>query len=160
MTTTTAGPDGGQAGGTRTYEGHVAFADGTLRSLQCYEGRHGECPDVTPPGWERDRGGPLNGHYCECPGCPGHPTAPAGPAPAVEARYFYGAQLVRYAADGEQPNSDMYVLEALGLRILVRRRAAGSYVHVDTKEAIDRASLPLYVEVNHGGETIHRDAGE
>jgi hypothetical protein len=157
MTITQPGPKGAPA--ARAYEGHVTFADGTVRSLQCYEGRHGECPDATPPGWERDRGGPLNGRHCECPGCPGHCTAPAGPAPAVEARYFYGAQLIRYAADDEQPQSDMYVLEALGLRILVRRRAGGSYVHVDTKKAIDRPSLPLAVEVNHSGEAVYRDVG-
>jgi hypothetical protein len=76
----------------------------------------------------------------------------------VEARYFYGAQLIRYAADAEQPHDDMYVLEALGLRILVRRRHDGSYVHIDTREAMDRPGLPLHVEVNHAGEATHGDA--
>ena len=52
-----------------TYEGYVRYEDGSVVSAQCAEGRHGECPDDTEPGTERDGGGPLEGYYCVCPGC-------------------------------------------------------------------------------------------
>jgi hypothetical protein len=56
--------------GERSYEGHVTAADGTRTSLQCWEGRHGECPDVTTADHDGDNGdGPLDGYYCECLRC-------------------------------------------------------------------------------------------
>lgn len=59
--------------GERSYEGHVRFAAGEVISVQCFEGRHGECPQVdVPEGTETDRNGPLEGYHCECSGCPAH----------------------------------------------------------------------------------------
>jgi len=63
----------GMRAGT-TYEGHVTYADDMIVSLQCFEGRHGECPDPScAGGTPADDGigmGPLaNGYYCECPAC-------------------------------------------------------------------------------------------
>jgi len=52
-----------------TYEGHVTYADGSVVSIQCFEGRNGECPDDTRPAAEVDGGGPLLGRYCEHPHC-------------------------------------------------------------------------------------------
>jgi hypothetical protein len=48
------------------YEGYVRYADKTIVSLQCFEGRHDECPAEIGAG-----GSPvLEGYYCECPECP------------------------------------------------------------------------------------------
>lgn len=56
-----------------SYEGLVKFADGSVISIQCFDGRCGECPDVvhTPDGDVNDGAGPtLDGKYCEH-GCDG-----------------------------------------------------------------------------------------
>jgi hypothetical protein len=66
----------------REYEGYVRFADDSVVSLQCFEDRHDECPDITPPGQETDRGGPLEGNYCECSCCPDRQEPPAQAEPA------------------------------------------------------------------------------
>lgn len=70
--------------GARAYEGHVTYADGSRVSLQCHEGRHGQCPDTaSDDDGHRDGSGPLDGYYCECTGClhdAGQAAAPAGPA--------------------------------------------------------------------------------
>ncbi len=58
-------PGGGEASGPGEYEGYVRFADGTVVSLQCYEGRCRECPDGNPAGDECEGTGPLEGWYCE-----------------------------------------------------------------------------------------------
>jgi len=70
--------------GERVYEGHVTYADDTRISLQCHEGRHGECPDTdSDDETRRDGSGPLDGYYCECTGClhdAGQQSPPAGMA--------------------------------------------------------------------------------
>jgi hypothetical protein len=88
-----AGSSGDAAQETpREYEGYVRFADSSVVSLQCFQGRHDECPDNTPDGEETDPGsplgGPLEGYYCECSGCPARPQlpTPAGPAYDGDAR--------------------------------------------------------------------------
>lgn len=50
------------------YEGHVRFADSQVVSLQCFEGRHDECPDKTCHTDDDipERYGPLDGYVCEC----------------------------------------------------------------------------------------------
>ena len=53
-----------------TYEGYVKFAGDEVLSLQCFEGRHAECPDIA----NHAEDGPhapsaLDGYYCEC-SCP------------------------------------------------------------------------------------------
>ena len=48
-----------------SYEGFVQLTAGEVFSVQCNEGRCGECPDDTPEGTETDGGGPLAGYYCE-----------------------------------------------------------------------------------------------
>jgi hypothetical protein len=54
----------------RQFEGYVKYADDTVVCLQCFEGRHGECPaEVTPD---------LDGYYCECSD-PAHPEGPDDP---------------------------------------------------------------------------------
>jgi hypothetical protein len=61
------------------YEGFVEFADATLISLQCFDGRCRECPDPHKTGGEGpDIGYPpaLNGYYCTH-GCDGE-NQPAG----------------------------------------------------------------------------------
>lgn len=56
------------------YEGHVVYADGTLDSLQCFEGRCYDCPDEVPDGEiPADGDGPFGGYPCEH-GC-GHGPA-------------------------------------------------------------------------------------
>ena len=53
------------------YEGYVKYADDTAVSLQCFEGRHSECPDII----NHVEDGPVTtgaldgGYYCEC-SCP------------------------------------------------------------------------------------------
>jgi hypothetical protein len=46
-------------------EGYVKFADGSVVSLECHEGRHRDCPD------SRAAGANLDGYFCEC-GCDAH----------------------------------------------------------------------------------------
>src|ERR1039457_960034 len=143
-----------QSATARNYEGYAVFADGSKVSLQCYDGRHGECPDITPPGAEDSHGGPFGGHYCECSGCPGHPTAASSLARRA-ALQLHAAELTWQAADADMPRSAMYCLEALGLSIIVRRRQGGSYIHIDTQELAEEPLLPLEVEVNNGGEASY-----
>lgn len=55
----------------------------------------------------------------------------------------------------------MYVLEALGVSIIVRDRADGLYVHlctVDAETPRRQPHLPLVVEVNNGGENQYGEA--
>jgi hypothetical protein len=55
-------------------------------------------------------------------------------------------------AEGTDDASDMYVLDALGVTLLVRRRTDGSTrVHIDT-DGIDAFHGPLRYEVRSGGE--------
>jgi hypothetical protein len=55
-------PGSGQLG-NREYEGHAKYADGSIWSLQCFEGRHGDCPDDH----DSDEGnGSCAGYSCEC----------------------------------------------------------------------------------------------
>ena len=89
-----------------------------------------------------NRGGPLDGNYCECPGCPDHSAAPAS----------------RYPATAEHPDSDMYAVEVLGLRVMVRRRAGGSCIHVDTRRTAEQPVMPLDVEVNDSGTVSYESA--
>jgi hypothetical protein len=35
----------------KTFEGYVRFADGSIVSLQCFEGRASECPGTFPDGY-------------------------------------------------------------------------------------------------------------
>ncbi|MGH3409303.1 MAG: hypothetical protein ACRDRJ_43445 [Streptosporangiaceae bacterium] len=127
-------------------------------SLQCSEGDHGQCPDVTRTGEESDSG-PLDGYHCECHGCPDHPGAGGKPTAPVTFRFF-GAELRWFAADqAEGDHSDMYVLDVLGVSTLVRRRADDTYMHIDTLELPEPPRMPLAVEVNNGGEAIHGAAG-
>lgn len=63
-----------RAPSTRQYEGHVALADGSVISLQCFEGRRSGCPDTAPDDCRQPGLGPLDGFYCECSGCPGDTT--------------------------------------------------------------------------------------
>ena len=59
----------------RQYEGHVQDDLSGVRSVQCAEGRHGECFDTTTPYDEaREGAGPLGGYYCECMGCEHGPS--------------------------------------------------------------------------------------
>jgi hypothetical protein len=142
----------------REYQGYIRYADDTIVSLQCFEGDHGQCPDVTRAGEGNDNG-PLDGYHCECPGCPRHPGAGDTPASPVIFRFF-GAELRWFSADEEEnDHSDMYVLDALGISTLVRRRADDTYIHIDTLELPGPPRMPLAVEVNNGGEAIHGDAG-
>jgi hypothetical protein len=53
----------------RKYEGSVKFAAGEVISLQCFEGRCGECPDYHDSE-SADRPPTLEGYYCEH-GCRG-----------------------------------------------------------------------------------------
>ena len=150
-----AAPDGDpESPAPRTYEGHMVFADSTIVSLQCLEGRHSECPDTTPPGEERDDGGPFGGYFCECGACPAHATAQRDASRPVATR-FYDALITRYPPDADMPHSPVYVLDVLGLSTLVRRRAETSYVHIDTQELPGPPLMPLEVEVNNGGETTY-----
>jgi hypothetical protein len=61
-----------------TYEGHVRYADSSVVSLQCFEGRHAECPQI-----DTAEGDPLNtpltGYCCEC--CNHGPAEGRAPAP-------------------------------------------------------------------------------
>ncbi len=58
-----------QLPGGRPYEGHVRYADSSIVSLQCFEDRHQECPQVALTQQADDFGaGPLEGFHCEC-GC-------------------------------------------------------------------------------------------
>lgn len=75
--------------------------------------------------------------------------------PAVETVNFHGAELVWCPADADAPHSDTFAVEALGLSILVRRRADDSYVHIDTVHVHEDAVLPLVVEVDGGGERTY-----
>lgn len=60
------------------YEGHVVYADGSLISLQCYDGDCHRCPDTSASDAEpTDDPGPLDGYYCE------HGCDHAAPRPAV-----------------------------------------------------------------------------
>jgi hypothetical protein len=63
-----------------TNEGYVQYVSGEVMSLQCFEGRHAECPDETPPeGPPDDEAGPLDhGWYCEC-GCKHGPAGEREP---------------------------------------------------------------------------------
>jgi hypothetical protein len=151
------GQPGPQPPAARTYEGHVVFADGTKLSLQCHEGRHGECPDTTPAGQEYGSTGPFGGHFCECPGCPDHAVHQAASTRPV-ATHFYSALLTRFPADAEMPHSAMYVLDLFGLSIIARRRADSSYVHIDTQELSEPPRMPLEVEVNNGGEATYGES--
>lgn len=58
----------------------------------------------------------------------------------------------------------MYVLDALGVSLLVRQRADGVYVHIDRDaESAPPAGtddLPLIVEVNNGGENVYGEEPE
>jgi hypothetical protein len=55
-------PGPGQLG-NREYEGYAKYADGSVWSLQCFEGRHGDCPDDH----DSDGGnGSCDGYSCEC----------------------------------------------------------------------------------------------
>jgi hypothetical protein len=59
------------------------------------------------------------------------------------------------ASQGDQGR--MYVLDVLGVSLLIRQRADGTYVHVDgdaTSEGIEGVTT-LLVEVNNGGEAEH-----
>ena len=150
-------PPGGPLPG-REYQGHVRYADGTVVSLQCYDGDHGQCPDTTAPGEDRDSG-PLDGYLCEC-GCPGHPDASAGPRPEPVTVRFFGAEIRWYPANQEEDDhSDMYVVDVLGLSIVIRRRAGDTYIHVDTQETAEQPRLPLAIEVDNGGEAAYGQPG-
>jgi hypothetical protein len=70
-----------------SYEGYVKYADGSVISVQCAEGRCLECPDELPDGeMNGSSAEPVlgDGYYCEH-GC-GHGPAEGRPAPgpAVE----------------------------------------------------------------------------
>lgn len=57
-----------------SYEGHVKYADSTVVSLQCYDERHGQCPQAADDENGEPQGPPLfEGYYCEC-SC-GHDSA-------------------------------------------------------------------------------------
>jgi hypothetical protein len=58
------------------YEGYVRYADSTVISVQCTEGRCHECPDETTgsDGECGPRGGVLDGQFCEH-GCEHGPAA-------------------------------------------------------------------------------------
>jgi hypothetical protein len=73
---------------------------------------------------------------------------------------FHDATVSWYPKDarpGADPGgmpSDMYVLDALGVSVLVRRRSASTYVHIDTIDTATGQPLsPVLVEVNNGGES-------
>ena len=76
MTTANPADTGPDTNEELTYEGFAKFADDTVVSLQCYDGRHAECPQE-----EDAQGEPLNtplddGNYCcECSGCTHEPDA-------------------------------------------------------------------------------------
>jgi hypothetical protein len=57
---------------TPEYEGYVKFADSTVISIQCFEGRCRACPDEAPDG-EDGSSDVLDGYACEH-GC-GHGSA-------------------------------------------------------------------------------------
>jgi len=72
------------------------------------------------------------------------------------AEISYGvATIYWYLACEHAPHSDIYVIDVLGLRILIRRRAAGTCVHIDTQDSAQPPLLPLAVEVNNGGENTY-----
>jgi len=128
------------------------FADGSHVSLQCYDGDHWRCPDVPPPGQERE-GGPLDGYHCECAGCPAHePGTRIRPA----SFRFYNANVGWVPSDADMPGSDAYTLEALGVEIILRRRRGATYLHVDTVHTAERPGMPLEIEVDSGGNTTYR----
>lgn len=54
--------------------------------------------------------------------------------------------------EGERDLGRMYVLEALGVSLLVRERQDGTYVHVENEGVVRE---PLLVEVNNGGENAY-----
>jgi hypothetical protein len=49
----------------------------------------------------------------------------------------------------------MYVLDVLGVSLLIRQRADGVYVHLDGDATSHAVSSTLLVEVNNGGESEH-----
>jgi hypothetical protein len=72
------------------YEGHARFADGTMISLQCHEGRCGECPDETPDG-QAGSSGALDGYPCEH-GCGHGPAADRQVVPEPDGAAGLGGQ--------------------------------------------------------------------
>ena len=61
-----------------TFEGFAKFADGTVISLQCYDGHCLDCPDEAPD--DEDGQGVLDGNNCEH-GCGHGPAAGRTPLP-------------------------------------------------------------------------------
>jgi hypothetical protein len=49
----------------------------------------------------------------------------------------------------------MYVLDVLGVSLLIRQREDGVYVHIDGDADSQQVSPVLLVEVNNGGEAKH-----
>jgi hypothetical protein len=61
-----------------------------------------------------------------------------------------------FAPDTSQGDlGPMYVLDVLGITVLLRQRADGVYVHLDGDATSDAVSSTLLVEVNNGGEQEH-----
>ena len=65
----------------------------------------------------------------------------------------YDAEVRIYPqAPGTDDASDMYVLDALGVTVLIRQRTDGStYVHVDD-DGMDAFKGPLVYEIRNNGE--------
>lgn len=71
--------------------------------------------------------------------------------------WLFGAEITWIPAGDDMPYSDIYSLDALGVSIIVRRRAASTYVHIDTALGNGTPWMPLEVEVDNAGETVHGD---
>lgn len=71
----------------------------------------------------------------------------------------HGCELRVWEPDAAQNDRGrMYVLDALGVTLLVREREDGTYVHVDDDGDTHPFTGPLLVEVNNGGEHAYGEA--
>lgn len=79
-----------------------------------------------------------------------------GPIPIVERADVHLREWMPNREEGDV--GVMYVLDVLGLNIIVHENEDVVYVHIDSNDAVTEASRPglsIAVEVNNSGETIH-----
>jgi hypothetical protein len=79
---------------------------------------------------------------------------PGTPNPDPTRVELFGAAVQMYPPDrAEGDLGPMYVLDALGVSVLVRERHGDVYVHVDDDSATERpGDKPLTYEVNNSGQ--------
>jgi hypothetical protein len=117
-----------QATAELAYEGYVKYADGSVVSIQCFEGRCAACPDQVPDGDSPARTrsaahGSLDGYDCEH-GC-GH--GPAGERKSGEAKLEDSAALARIAEMLRDPEWGVGMLEDIADAIRQTGRTIEDY---------------------------------